>query len=93
MLPPLAVDASHPFPPCSTRVTPGRAKTQPAVNCCTPIVRSYEFSKTTALFLMPRAGRDEGWETLYLAYLIKHHIADLFPVLILERRSALGLRE
>ena len=37
------------------------------------------------LILMPRGrGEDEPWDYIYLSALIKHHIADLFPGLILD---------
>src|SRR5205085_11847836 len=37
------------------------------------------------LILMPRGeGDDEPWDYLYLASLIKHNIAELFPGLILD---------
>ena len=42
-------------------------------------------ARFAALDLMPRGkGEDEPWEYIYLASLIKHHIAELFPGLILD---------
>src|SRR5206468_9110216 len=41
------------------------------------------------LILMPRTkGEDEPWEYIYLASLIKQHIGDLFPGLILDGAHA-----
>jgi len=41
------------------------------------------------LILMPRGkGKDEPWEFIYLASLIKHYIAELFPGLILQEAHA-----
>ena len=37
---------------------------------------------------MPRGkGADEPWEYIYLASLIKQHIGELFPGLILDERA------
>jgi polyphosphate kinase len=85
MLTPLAVDASHPFPQLLNRshnllvrARSGRAG-QP-LHAIVQVPRVLP-----RLILMPRGkGEDEPWDYIYLASLIKHHIGELFPGLILE---------
>src|SRR5438094_4672986 len=85
MLTPLAVDASHPFPHLLNRSHNllVRAKTRrdgeprPAIVQVPRVV--------PRLILMPRGtGANEPWEYIYLASLIKQHIGELFPGLILD---------
>ena len=85
MLTPLAVDASHPFPQLlnkshnllvRARATKGGEPLHAIVQVPRVIQR---------LILMPRGkSDDEPWDYIYLAALIKHYIADLFPGLILD---------
>jgi polyphosphate kinase len=85
MLTPLAVDASHPFPQLLNKSHNllVRAKTQRGGELLHAIVQVPRV--LPRLILMPRSrGEDEPWDYIYLAALIKHHIADLFPGLILD---------
>src|SRR3954447_12477238 len=85
MLTPLAVDASHPFPQLLNKSHNllVRAKTQRGGELLHAIVQVPRV--LPRLVLMPRGrGEDEPWDYIYLASLIKHHIADLFPGLILD---------
>jgi polyphosphate kinase len=89
MLTPLAVDASHPFPHLLNRShnllvrarTRGRGEPLHAIVQVPRVV--------PRLILMPRGkGADEPWEYIYLASLIKQHIGELFPGLILDGEHA-----
>ena len=85
MLTPLAVDASHPFPQLLNKSHNLliRAKTQRGGELLHAIVQVPRV--LPRLILMPRGrGEDEPWDYFYLADLIKNHIADLFPGLILD---------
>src|SRR2546421_2109790 len=85
MLTPLAVDASHPFPQLLNKSHNllVRAKTQRGGELLHAIVQVPRV--LPRLILMPRGkGEDEPWDYIYLASLIRHHIADLFPGLILD---------
>ncbi len=85
MLTPLAVDASHPFPRLLNRSHNllVRAKTRRRGEPLHAIVQVPRV--VPRLILMPRgAGANEPWEYIYLASLIKQHIAELFPGLILD---------
>src|SRR6058998_525124 len=85
MLTPLAVDASHPFPQLLNKSHNLliRAKTQRGGERLHAIVQVPRV--LSRLILMPRGkGDDEPWEYIYLASLIKQHIAELFPGLILD---------
>jgi len=85
MLTPLAVDASHPFPQLlnkshnllvRARVERGAALLHAIVQVPRVLPR---------LIVMPRGkGDDEPWDYIYLASLIRQHIADLFPGMILD---------
>jgi polyphosphate kinase len=89
MLTPLAVDASHPFPHLLNRSHNLliRARTKRGGEQLHAIVQVPRV--VPRLILMPRGkGKDEPWEYIYLASLIKHHIAELFPGLILEGAHA-----
>ena len=85
MLTPLAVDASHPFPQLLNKSHNLliRAKTQRGGELLHAIVQVPRV--LPRLIMMPRGkGEDEPWDYIYLASLIKHHIGDLFPGLILD---------
>src|SRR5438067_9456682 len=85
LLTPLAVDASHPFPQLLNKSHNllVRARTQRGSQLLHAIVQVPRV--LPRLILMPRGkGEDEPWDYIYLASLIKHHIGELFPGLILE---------
>src|SRR5437868_12104523 len=85
MLTPLAVDASHPFPDLLNKSHNllVRAKAQRGGEALLAIVQVPRV--VPRLILMPRSkGDDEPWEYIYLASLIKQHIGELFPGLILD---------
>lgn len=85
MLTPLAVDASHPFPQLLNKSHNllVRARTKRGGEPLHAIVQVPRV--LPRLILMPRSkGENEPWEYIYLASLIKHHIAELFPGLILD---------
>jgi len=83
MLTPLAVDASHPFPQLLNKSHNlfVRAKTKRGGEPLHAIVQVPRV--IPRLIPLPRA-KDEPWTYMYLASLIKHHIAELFPGLILD---------
>jgi len=83
MLTPLAVDASHPFPQLLNKSHNllVRAKAQRGGEPLHAIVQVPRV--VPRLIAMPRA-KGEPWDYIYLASLIKHHIAELFPGLILD---------
>src|SRR2546430_11853787 len=83
MLTPLAVDASHPFPELLNKSHNllVRAKTKRRGE---PLLAIVQVPRVVPrLILMPRSQGDEPWDYIYLASLIKQHIAELFPGLIL----------
>jgi polyphosphate kinase len=85
MLTPLAVDASHPFPHLLNRSHNllVRAKAQRGGAPLHAIVQVPR--AVSRLIVLPRGkGADEPWEYIYLASLIKQHIGELFPGLILN---------
>src|SRR6266513_1130274 len=85
MLTPLAVDASHPFPQLLNKSHNllVRAKTQRGGERLHAIVQVPRV--LPRLIAMPRGkGEDEPWVYIYLASLIKQHIGELFPGLILD---------
>ena len=85
MLTPLAVDASHPFPDLLNKSHNllVRAKTKRRGEPLFAIVQVPRV--IPRLILAPRGqGEDEPWDYIYLASLIKQHIADLFPGLIVD---------
>ena len=83
MLTPLAVDASHPFPQLLNKSHNllVRAKAQRGGEPLHAIVQVPRV--VPRLIAMPR-GKGEPWEYIYLASLIKQHIGELFPGLILD---------
>src|SRR5216684_3779642 len=89
MLTPLAVDASHPFPQLLNKSHNllVRAKTQRRGE---PLLAIVQVPRVVPrLILMPRSkGDGEPFEYVYLASLIKQHIAELFPGLILDEVHA-----
>src|SRR6266567_454011 len=89
MLTPLAVDASHPFPHLLNRSHNllVRAKMQRGAEPLHAIVQVPR--AVSRLIALPRGkSADEPWEYIYLASLIKQHIGELFPGLILEEVHA-----
>lgn len=85
MLTPLAVDASHPFPQLLNKSHNLliRAKTQRGGEPLHAIVQVPRV--VPRMILMPRGKDDsEPWDYIYLASLIKQHIGELFPGLILD---------
>src|SRR5438128_2040491 len=85
MLTPLAVDASHPFPHLLNRSHNllVRAKLQRGAEPLHGIVQVPR--AVSRLIALPRGkSADEPWEYIYLASLIKQHIGELFPGLILD---------
>jgi polyphosphate kinase len=85
MLTPLAVDASHPFPQLLNKshnlLVRARAKKggEP-MHAIVQVPRA-----VSRLIHMPRGEKgDDSWNYIYLASLIKQHVADLFPGLILD---------
>src|SRR5436189_278430 len=81
----LAVDASHRFPHLLNRTHNllVRAKTRRRGEPLHAIVQVPRV--VPRLILMPRGtGANEPWEYIYLASLIKQHIGELFPGLILD---------
>ena len=89
MLTPLAVDASHPFPHLLNRSHNllVRAKARRRDEPLHAIVQVPRV--VPRLVLMPRGkAADEPWEYIYLASLIKQHIGELFPGLILDEVHA-----
>jgi len=89
MLTPLAVDASHPFPHLLNRSHNllVRAKMQRGGEALHAIVQVPR--AVSRLIALPRGkGADEPWEYVYLASLIKQHIGELFPGLILDEAHA-----
>jgi polyphosphate kinase len=85
MLTPLAVDASHPFPQLLNRshnlfVRARKGKAGEPLHAVVQVPRVL-----SRLILLPRENSpDEPWEYIYLAALIKHHIAELFPGLTVD---------
>src|SRR5437867_9432216 len=85
MLTPLAVDASHPFPQLLNKSHNllVRARAHQGGESLLAIVQVPRV--VPRLILMPRVkGDDEPWDYIYLASLIKQHIGELFPGLILD---------
>ena len=89
MLTPLAVDASHPFPQLLNKSHNllVRARSGRGGELLHAIVQVPRV--LPRLILMPRGkGEDEPWDYIHLSALIKHHIGDLFPGLILDGAHA-----
>ena len=89
MLTPLAVDASHPFPHLLNRSHNllVQAKAQRGGEPLHAIVQVPR--AVSRLIALPRGkGAAEPWDYIYLASLIKQHIGELFPGLILDEVHA-----
>jgi polyphosphate kinase len=89
VLTPLAVDASHPFPQLLNKSHNllVRAKAQRGGEPLHAIVQVPRV--VPRLILLPRGkGEDEPWDYIYLASLIKQHIGELFPGLIIDDAHA-----
>src|SRR5215471_9928741 len=89
MLTPLAVDASHPFPHLLNRSHNllVRAKIRRSGEPLHAIVQVPR--AVSRLIALPRGkGADEPWDYIYLASLIKEHIGELFPGLIIDEVHA-----
>src|SRR5213082_1454132 len=89
MLTPLAVDASHPFPDLLNKSHNllVRAKAQRGGE---PLLAIVQVPRVVPRLILTPRGKGEGepWEYIYLASLIKQHIAELFPGLILDEVHA-----
>src|SRR5438105_9211570 len=85
MLTPLAVDASHPFPQLLNKSHNLLVRAR-AHQGGEPLLAIVQVPRVVPrLILMPRGkDDDEPWDYIYLASLIKHYIAELFPGLILD---------
>ena len=85
MLTPLAVDASHPFPQLLNKshnllVRARVRKGDEPMHAIVQVPRA-----VSRLIHLPRGEKgDDSWNYIYLASLIKQHVADLFPGLILD---------
>jgi polyphosphate kinase len=83
MLTPLAVDASHPFPQLLNKshnllVRARSGRSGPPMHAIVQVPRA-----VSRLIHLPRGEKgDDSWNYIYLASLIKQHVADLFPGLI-----------
>ncbi|HKS30885.1 MAG TPA: polyphosphate kinase 1 [Chthoniobacterales bacterium] len=85
MLTPLAVDASHPFPQLLNKSHNLLVRARAHQDSETLLAIVQVPRVVPRLILMPRGkGTDEAWDYIYLASLIKHYIAELFPGLILD---------
>jgi polyphosphate kinase len=85
MLTPLAVDASHPFPQLLNKSHNllVRARTKKGGEPMHAIVQVPR--AVSRLIHLPRGEKgDDSWNYIYLASLIKQHVADLFPGLLLD---------
>jgi polyphosphate kinase len=84
MLTPLAVDASHPFPQLLNKshnlLVRARARRNGApMHAIVQVPRA-----VSRLIHLPKEKEDESWNYIYLASLIKQHVADLFPGLLID---------
>jgi polyphosphate kinase len=85
MLTPLAVDASHPFPDLLNKSHNLLVRAKTKRRGGEPLFAIVQVPRVIPrLILAPRQGDDEPWDYIYLASLIKQHIAELFPGLILD---------
>jgi len=84
MLTPLAVDASHPFPQLLNKSHNllVRARTSRDGEPLHAIVQVPRV--LPRLIQIPTAKGDDSWDYIYLSSLIKHHIGELFPGLVLD---------
>lgn len=85
MLTPLAVDASHPFPQLLNKshnllVRARASRSGQPMHAIVQVPRA-----VSRLIHLPRGEKgDDSWNYIYLASLIKQHVADLFPGLIID---------
>jgi polyphosphate kinase len=86
MLTPLAVDASHPFPDLLNKSHNLLVRAKTKRRGGEPLFAIVQVPRVIPrLILAPRGqSADEPWDYIYLASLIKQHIAELFPDLILD---------
>ncbi len=86
MLTPLAVDASHPFPDLLNKSHNLLVRAKTKRRGGEPLFAIVQVPRVIPrLILGPRGqGDDDPWDYIYLASLIKQHIAELFPGLILD---------
>lgn len=89
LLTPLAVDASHPFPQVVNKSHNilVRARKQGVEE---PLYAVVQVPRVVPhLICLPRVkAKDEPWEYIFLASLIRHHIGELFPGLEVESADA-----
>src|SRR5438067_4847020 len=85
VLTPLAVDASHPFPQVVNKSHNIIVRARKP-NVEEPLYAIVQVPRVVPrLIALPRAkGDNEPWDYIYLAELIKAHIAELFPGLVIE---------
>src|SRR5881394_1837192 len=85
LMPALAIDASHPFPQLLNKSHNLLVRAR-AHQGGEPLLAIVQVPRVVPrLILMPRGkGDDDPWDYIYLASLIKHYIAELFPGLILD---------
>ncbi len=85
VLTPLAVDASHPFPQVLNKSHNLMVRTRKP-DATEPLYAIVQVPRVVPrLISLPRGKGDaEPWNYIYLSSLIKEHIAELFPGLILE---------
>ena len=84
ILTPLAVDASHPFPQILNKshnlmVRARRSSTEEPLFAIVQVPRV-----VPRLIALPRSSDSDPWDYFYLSDLIKEHMADIFPGLVLE---------
>jgi polyphosphate kinase len=90
LLTPLAVDASHPFPQVVNKSHNLLVRARAKPDDDEPLYAVVQVPRVVPrMIALPRTKADgDAWDYIYLASLIKHHIADLFPGLIVEEAHA-----
>lgn len=84
MLTPLAVDASHPFPDLLNKSHNLLVRAKTKRRGGEPLFAIVQVPRVIPRLILAPRGEDEPWDYIYLASLIKQHIAELFPGLILD---------
>ena len=86
ILTPLSVDASHPFPQLLNKSHNLLVRARESGDSGEPTYAIVQVPRVIPrLIALPRKpGEAEPWDYIYLSDLIKSHIADLFPGLVLE---------